>query len=76
MFSISISISSLSKSSPTPAGVPVAMTSPFSSVIMLEMNSITFGMGNIMFLVLEFCFTSPFTRVVMLRLWGLMFVTM
>ena len=48
---------------PTPAGVPVRMTSPGSSVITAEMNAICVGMSWIIWLVRPSCLTSPLTRV-------------
>ena len=48
-------------SSPTPGGVPVAITSPTSRVIISVMNSIRKGMSKIRFEVLDSCLVSPFT---------------
>src|SRR5205085_149503 len=65
--SISIAISSPgcshtggSRNAPTPAGVPVMIRSPGSSVIACETNDTTSATPKIMFEVLESCITSPF----------------
>ena len=44
---------------PTPAGVPVRMTLPASSVVPRERNEINAGTSNTMSLVLPSCLTSP-----------------
>ena len=61
----SISTLTVSPSSigPTPAGVPVRMTSPGSSVITPDMNAIWVGRSWIIWLVRPSCTISPLTRV-------------
>ena len=55
---------------PTPAGVPVEMISPGSSVTYEEMNSITAATGKICIAVLESCLISPLTFSVRRSFWG------
>src|SRR6267378_2891778 len=68
---LSISISTVSpgfihtgglRRAPTPPGVPVTMTSPGSSVVKLEMYSISFGILKIICSVVACCMRSPFRR--------------
>ena len=46
---------------PIPAGVPVAIMSPSSKVIMLEINSIRNGTSKIILLIFESCLILPLT---------------
>ena len=55
---------------PTPAGVPVAITSPGSRVMDAVMKAMISGTLVISRLVLLCCTTSPFSRVRMSRLAG------
>lgn len=55
---------------PTPAGVPVNITSPSSKVKYWEMKLIRVGTLKIMSLVLPSCLTSPLTLHQRLTLWG------
>ena len=48
------------RNAPTPAGVPVMIRSPGSSVIACETNAITSATPKIMFEVFESCIVSPF----------------
>ena len=67
MPSISISHTSPTASGPTPAGVPVEMMSPGSSVMCAVTNAIKVGTSKMRSLVRESCLTAPLTRVVMRR---------
>ena len=49
-------------SGPTPDGVPVAMTSPGSSVMTLETNATICGTVKISCRVFDACFFSPFSQ--------------
>src|SRR5439155_1149608 len=46
----------------TPAGVPVAITSPTSKVMIREAASMSCGIRNTIWFVFESCRTAPFTR--------------
>ena len=58
------------RAKPTPAGVPVAMTSPGSSVMLLVMNSMSSGTRKIRWAVLESCITVPLSVSVMRSVCG------
>ena len=77
MRSISTSTTSPSRSqrggraaAPTPAGVPVRITSPGSSVMRREAKAITSATGKIISLVRADCTVRPETRVRRPRSWG------
>src|SRR6516225_768816 len=58
------------RNAPTPSGVPVAMMSPGSKVMLAEVNSISSGTPKIILLVWESCIVMPFTRARMARAEG------
>ena len=60
MPSITTSTSSPDAMGPMPDGVPVAITSPGSSVITWEMKLTRSGTGKMRLDVLDFCLASPF----------------
>jgi hypothetical protein len=68
--SITISTVSPALRGPMPSGVPVAMTSPGSKVMMPEIKLINLGLPKIRSHVLPDCFISPFTRVSSFKLKG------
>src|SRR5829696_1009311 len=77
MPSISTSISSPGlrntgglRAKPTPGGVPVAITSPGSSVIDSDKNSINAGTPKISWSVFESCIVCPFNTSLIDRLCG------
>jgi len=55
---------------PTPAGVPVRITSYGSKVKYFEMYDIKYGTSNIISPVLPLCFMTPLTEQVRLTKWG------
>ena len=59
-----------SRNAPTPAGVPVMMRSPGSSVIASETNETISATPKTMFAVLESCITSPFRIARIGSAWG------
>src|SRR5262249_39324175 len=75
MPSIDTSTTSPAASGPTPAGVPVRITSPGFSVITEEMKAMIRAQSNTIIDVRPLCFTTPFTRVVSARSFGLIDVS-
>src|SRR4029450_11184518 len=59
-----------SRNTPTPAGVPVAIRSPGSSVIVALAYAMISATVKIMFAVVESCITSPFSTQRTPRAWG------
>ena len=70
------STTSPATSGPTPAGVPVRITSPGSIVITEVTNSIRKAQSKIICAVLPSCLVAPFTRVPMARCDGSSSVSM